>query len=104
MAIKMENSRISVFNFDFFEKRIQIPIKPKTIKTDKKVNWRFKLVVICSATESVNGSVVVRNGLIALRYRNDGDPIKPELNKLTPETTRETRRIMQFLIFVDSLL
>ncbi|GFN41254.1 MAG: hypothetical protein YK1312THETA_820005 [Marine Group I thaumarchaeote] len=37
------------------------------------------VVVACSATESTNGLVVVRNGLIALRYRNDGSPMNGEL-------------------------
>ena len=32
------------------------------------------VVVACSATESTKGLVVVRNGLIALRYLKDGRP------------------------------
>ena len=31
-----------------------------------------RLVVICSDTESVSGSKLVRNGLTALRYLNPG--------------------------------
>ncbi len=47
------------------------------------------VVVACSATESTKGLVVVRNGLIALRYRNDGSPMNAELafaeSKTMPE-------------------
>ncbi len=32
------------------------------------------VVVACSATESTKGLVVVRNGVIALRYLKDGRP------------------------------
>ncbi len=37
------------------------------------------VVVACSATESTNGLVVVRNGLIALRYLKPGSPMNAEL-------------------------
>ena len=40
----------------FFEKRNQIPIKAKIMKTDKNAKLRLKSVVICSATESVRAS------------------------------------------------
>jgi len=48
-------------------KIIQMPKPAKIIKTEfmKKDCWR--VVVACSETESTNGSVVVKNGLIALR-------------------------------------
>ena len=45
---------ISVFRLIvFLEKRNQIPIAANIRKTDKNVNDNDKLVVICSATESV---------------------------------------------------
>ena len=52
--MKMAKILISVFRLIvFLEKRNQIPIVANIIKTDKNVNDNDKLVVICSATESV---------------------------------------------------
>tara|TARA_Y100000746_G_C15185939_1_gene319360 strand:+ start:90 stop:272 length:183 start_codon:yes stop_codon:yes gene_type:complete len=54
ILIKMAKILISVFRLIvFLEKRNQIPIVANIIKTDKNVNDNDKLVVICSATESV---------------------------------------------------
>ena len=63
----------------FLEKRNHIPITANIRKTDRKVNDSDKLVVICSATESVKLSWVVKKGFTALRYLNEGSPIIPEL-------------------------
>ena len=45
-----------------------IPTPAKIIKTDKKKNDCAVVVVACSATESTNGSDVVKNGFNAFRY------------------------------------
>ena len=73
-------------------------------KTDKNVNDNDKLVVICSATESVRLSWVVKKGFTALRYLKEGNPISPEFEIPIPDATNETKRIMQLRIFVRSLL
>ena len=88
----------------FLEKRNHIPITANIRKTDRKVNDSDKLVVICSATESVKLSWEVKKGLTALRYLNEGNAIMPELIIAIPDAINEIRRIMQLRIFVRSLL
>ena len=96
---------ISVFRvIVFLEKRNQMPITANIRKTDKNENDIVRLVVICSATESVKLSWVVKKGFTALRYLNVGNPIIPELKSPIPDTTIETKRIAQLRIFVRSLL
>ena len=73
-------------------------------KTDKNVNDNDKLVVVCSATESVRLSWAVKNGFTALRYLNDGNPIILEFKIPIPDTISPTNRIAQLRIFVRSLL
>ena len=88
----------------FLEKRNHIPITANIRKTDRKVNDSDKLVVICSATESVKLSCVVKKGFTALRYLNEGNGTIPELEIPTPDAINETKMIVQFRIFVRSLL
>ena len=96
---------ISVFRFIvFLEKRNHIPITAKIRKTDRKVNDSDKLVVICSATESVKLSCVVKKGFTALRYLNEGSPIIPELEIPIPDATNEIKTIAQLRILARSLL
>ena len=87
----------------FLEKRNHIPITANIRKTDRKENDSDKLVVICSATESVKLSWVVKKGFTALRYLNDGNPIIPELEMPIPDATNETKMIAQLRIFALSL-
>ena len=87
----------------FLEKRNHIPITANTRKTDRKVNDSDKLVVICSATESVKLSWVVKKGFTALRYLNEGSPIIPELEMPIPDATNEIKTIAQLRIFARSL-
>ena len=63
-----------------------------------------KLVVKCSATESVNASFVVKNGFIALRYRKVGIDTNPEEAIPIPDTIIEIRNNIQFRILVESVL
>ena len=69
----------------FLEKRNHIPITANIRKTDRKVNDSDKLVVICSATESVKLSWVVKKGFTALRYLNVGNPTTPEFKIPIPD-------------------
>ena len=87
----------------FLEKRNHIPITANIRKTDRKVNDSDKLVVICSATESVKLSWVVKKGFTALRYLNEGNPIIPELEIPIPDATNEIKTIAQLRIFARSL-
>ena len=87
----------------FLEKRNHIPITANIRKTDRKVNDSDKLVVICSATESVKLSCVVKKGFTALRYLNEGSPIIPELEIPIPDATNEIKTIAQLRIFARSL-
>ena len=73
-------------------------------KTDKNVNDNDKLVVVCSATESVRLSWAVKNGFTALRYLNDGNPIILEFKTPMPDAINATNTIIQLRIFVRSLL
>ena len=96
---------ISVFRLIVFrEKRNQIPITANIIKTDKNVKDKDKLVVVCSATESVRLSWVTKKGFTALRYLNEGNPIIPKLEIPIPDAAKEISRIIQLRIFVRSLL
>ena len=88
----------------FLEKRNQIPITANIRKTDRKVNDSDKLVVICSATESVKLSWVVKKGFTALRYLNEGNPINPEFKIPIPDATNEIKTIAQLRILARSLL
>ena len=88
----------------FFVKRIQIPIKANIRKTDRNVKDNVIFVVRCSATESVRGSVVVRNGLIALRYLKLGKPISPEFKIPILDITIEIKNIIQLRILTLGLL
>ena len=57
MLIIMAKILISVFKLIvFLEKMNHIPITANIRKTDRKVNDIFRLVVKCSATESVRSS------------------------------------------------
>ena len=87
----------------FLEKINQIPIAANIRKTDRKVNDSDKLVVICSATESVKLSWVVKKGFTALRYLNEGNGIIPELEMPIPDETNEIKTIAQLRIFARSL-
>ena len=105
MLINIAKILISVFRLIvFLEKRNQIPITANIRKTDRNVNDIVRLVVICSATESVILSWWVKKGFTALRYLNEGNGIIPELAIPIPDTTNETKTIIQLRIFVRSLL
>ena len=86
------------------EKRNHIPITANISKTDKNVNDIDRLVVICSATESVKLSLLVKNGFTAFRYLNEGSAIAPELKSPIPDTTNPIKIIAQLRIFVLALL
>ena len=62
------------------------------------------LVVKCSATESVKLSWLVKKGFTALRYLNEGNPTRPELEIPIPDRINDIKTIMQLRIFVRSLL
>ena len=101
----MAKTLISVFRLIvFLEKRNQIPITANIRKTDKNVNDNVRLVVICSATESVKLSWVVKKGFTALRYLKEGNPIKPEFKIPIPDAINEAKRIIELRIFVLSSL
>ena len=105
MLVNIAKILISVLRLIvFLEKRNQIPITANIRKTDRKVNDSDKLVVICSATESVKLSCVVKKGFTALRYLNEGSPIIPELEIPIPDATNEIKTIAQLRILARSLL
>ena len=105
MPINTAKILISVFRLIvFLEKRNQIPITANIRKTDKNVNDIDKLVVVCSATESVRLSWLVKKGFTALRYLNEGKPTTPELIIPIPDIINEIKRITELRIFVRSLL
>ena len=105
MLVKIAKILISVFRLIvFLEKRNHIPITANIRKTDKNVNDSVKLVVMCSATESVKLSWLVKKGFTALRYLNEGNPIIPELEIPMPDTINDTKTIAQLRIFVRSSL
>ena len=103
--MKIAKILISVFRLIvFLEKRNHIPIVANMRKTDRNVNDNVKLVVKCSATESVRLSWVVKNGFMAFRYLNDGNPTIPEFNIPIPDAIKETKIIIELRICVLSLL
>ena len=105
MLINIAKILISVLRLIvFLEKRNHIPITANIRKTDRKVKDSDKLVVICSATESVKLSWVVKKGFTALRYLNEGSPIIPELEIPIADATNEIKIIAQLRIFARSLL
>ena len=81
-----------------------MPIAANIIKTDKNVNDNDKLVVVCSATESVRLSWAVKNGFTALRYLNDGNPTKLEFKIPIPDAMNAISTITELRIFVLWLL
>ena len=105
ILIEIVKILMSVFRLIvFLEKRNHIPITANIRKTDRNVNDKVRLVVICSATESVKLSWLVKKGFTALRYLNEGRPIIPELEIPTPDATKEIKIIAQLRIFARSLL
>ena len=88
----------------FLEKRNHTPITANIMKIDKNVKDSVRLVVKCSATESVKLSWLVKKGFTALRYLNEGKPIIPELAIPIPDATNEIKTITQLRIFVRSVL
>ena len=105
ILIKIAKILMSVFRLIvFLEKRNHIPITANIRKTDRNVNDKDRLVVICSATESVKLSWLVKKGFTALRYLNEGRPIIPELEIPIPDATKEIKIITQLRIFARSLL
>ena len=105
MLVNIAKILISVFKLIvFLEKRNHIPITANIRKTDKNVNDIFKLVVKCSATESVKLSWEVKKGFTALRYLNDGNPTMPEFKIPIPDAMNDIKIIAQLRIFVRSLL
>ena len=62
--------------FSEFFNNIQIPKPEKIISTEWNKNECCRVVIACSETESINGSDVVKNGLIALRYLKVGSDRK----------------------------
>mgnify|MGYP004294460143 CR=1 FL=1 len=105
MLVIIAKILMSVFRLIvFLEKRNHIPITANIRKTDKNENDMFKLVVKCSATESVKLSWEIKKGFTALRYLNEGNPVIPELKIPIPDITNEAKIIAQLRIFVRSLL
>ena len=105
ILVKIAKILISIFRLIvFLEKRNQIPITANMRKTDKNVNDNDKLVVICSATESVKLSWVVKNGFMALRYLNEGNGTIPEFRIPIPDAINAINRIPELRIFARSLL
>ena len=105
ILIEIVKILMSVFRLIvFLEKRNHIPITANIRKTDRNVNDKVRLVVICSATESVKLSWLVKKGFTALRYLNEGRPIIPELEIPIPDATKEIKIITQLRIFARSLL
>ena len=66
------------------------------------------MVVACSETESVSGSVVVKNGFNALRYLWVGNGMKfesvPNIRKIEPIIIIAIKKNKPFLILYFSLL
>ncbi len=105
ILIRMAKILMLVFKLIvFLEKRNHIPIAANIRKTDKNVNDNDKLVVVCSATESVKLSWVIKNGFTALRYLNDGSATKLEFKIPIPDVTNAISIMLELRIFVLSLL
>ena len=91
--------RLSIFrSIVFLERRNHIPIIPNIIKTETNEYDASIVVVICSDTESVSGSVLVRNGFRAVRYLNAGRLTNPVEKIPIIVIGIEARNIEQFLI------
>ena len=105
MLVIKAKIRISDFTrASFLENKAQPPITANIIKTESRVKDNVISVVICSATESVKESVLVKKGLIAFKNLNVGKATKPEENIPIPERIIEKRSIEQLRNFEDSLL
>lgn len=85
-----------------------IPSPDSIIKNDEKKNdWLIEFVA-CSDTESTRESLVVKNGLIAFRYLNDGK-LTTLISLLIIKNMeliiiREINRRMQFRFLFSKLL
>ena len=88
----------------FLEKRNHIPITANIRKTDKNVNDNDKLVVECSATESVKLSWVIKKGFTALRYLNGGNTTKLEFKIPIPDVINAINIMLELRIFLRSLV
>ena len=91
----------------FLDKINQAPSAENINKVEWKRNEFWILVVACSATESVKGSRVVKNGLSALRYLKLGrGKVDSSLitSKEDPTIIIEMSKINPFLILFLSLL
>ena len=82
------NITISVLIFidwiTLFWKINHAPIAANTIIIEKKKNVIPRVGVVCSETESVSGSVVVKNGFNALTYLYAGTSTKPDDSTAMP--------------------
>ena len=74
------------------------------MKTDTKMYDVLRDVVMCSDTESVSGSRLVRKGFIALRYLNPGRVTIPLAKTPIIEIIIDVRNMEQFRMCLDSLL
>ena len=94
--------------FDFLPSMNQIPKPEKIIKIEWKKNDCDIVVVACSATESTRGSVVVRNGFMAFKYRKLGNGKKLESSLVTisnePIINIAHRKINPLRVLVSDLL
>ena len=85
-----------------------IPIPEKIIKTEWNINDCASVVVACSATESTNGTVVVKKGFKALRYLwlGNGKNWESELTiiRLGAIIKSATRNNKPFLVLFFELL
>ncbi len=83
-------------DLSLFCKMNQIPIPAKIIRIDENQKDCPIVVVACSATESTNGSWVVRKGFTALRYLKVGNDKNLELKfiiiRVIPDVTVPIRR------------
>ena len=108
IMINALNSFFIIVSEDFLDKINQTPSPEKIIRIEWKKKDCCKVVVVCSAIESVKGSIVVKNGLIAFRYLKVGkgkmfDSL-PRINRNDAITTREIKKIKVFLNFCSFLL
>ena len=105
MPIIRAKIRLSIFrSIVFLEKRNHIPIIPNIMKIDTKMYDVLRDVVMCSDTESVSGSRLVRKGFIALRYLNPGRPTIPLAKTPIIAIIIDVRNMEQFRMCLDSLL
>ncbi len=89
-------------------KRSQTPRPEKINMTECKKKDCEVVVVACSETESTKGLVVVKNGLIALRYLKLGMGRKSDsafaTTRKEPNTINKINKINPFLILFSALL